>query len=38
MKLVIETSLIGGIEKILKIFRKYNRFAGQDSKFGTPKY
>jgi hypothetical protein len=25
-------NLIGGIEEILKIFRKYNRFAGEDSK------
>jgi len=30
--------LIGGIEEILKIFSKYNRFVGQVSKLGTPKY
>jgi hypothetical protein len=31
-------NLIGGIEETFKIFRKYNRFAGQDSKLGTTKY
>jgi hypothetical protein len=31
-------NLIGRIEEILNMFRKYNRFAGKDSKLGTPKY